>query len=204
MPAPDLGNRRFFPSHIDIYNNMYRTSVQMRHSKIDQENLVLKIAEWKIESPQDMFFLRPSTKEQSAEHDKVHQDGTPVDKEDNILWQAAGHDSDSTAGDLLFVHQTAWQRNLLQKYGNEICLLDATYKTCRYALLLFFLCVKTNVDYCVVGSFVVQRETKNAITEALQVLHNWNPLWSPKFFMTDFSDPEIRAIEDVFQGGFSK
>ena len=27
MPAPDPGNRRFFPSHIDIYNNMYRTSV---------------------------------------------------------------------------------------------------------------------------------------------------------------------------------
>ena len=80
----------------------------------------------------------------------------------------------------------------------------ATYKTRRYALPLFFLCVKTNVDYCVVGSFVVQRETKNATTAALQVLHNRNPLWSPKFFMTDFSDPEIRAIEDLFQGGFSK
>ena len=85
------------------------------------------------------------------------------------------------------------------KYGNEICLLDATYKTSRYALPLFFLCVKTNVDYCVVGSFVIQRETRQAIAEAFTVLHNWNPQWSPRFFMTDFSDPEIKAIEEVFE-----
>ena len=52
----------------------------------------------------------------------------------------------------LFVHQTTWQRRLLSKYGNDICLLDATYKTTRYALPLFFLAVKTNVDYQVVAS----------------------------------------------------
>jgi len=59
--------------------------------------------------------------------------------------------------------------------------------------------VKTNVDYCVVGSFVIQRETRQAIAEELTVLHNWNPQWSPQFFMTDFSDPEIKAIEEVFE-----
>ena len=30
---------------------MYRASIQMRHSKIDQEELALKIAEWLQESP---------------------------------------------------------------------------------------------------------------------------------------------------------
>ena len=35
---------------------------------------------------------------------------------------------------LLFVHQTPWQKRLLRVYGNYIGLLDATYKTTRYAL----------------------------------------------------------------------
>ena len=30
---------------------------------------------------------------------------------------------------LLFLHQTAWQKPLLRLYGNDICLLDAKYKT---------------------------------------------------------------------------
>ena len=59
---PDLGNRPFFPSRDDIYNIMYRASIQMRHSKIDQEEVAHKIAEWLQESPQDKFFLRLSTR----------------------------------------------------------------------------------------------------------------------------------------------
>ena len=46
---------------------------------------------------------------------------------------------------MLFVHKLAWQQRLLCRYGQNMCLLDATYKTCKYALPLFFLCVKTNV-----------------------------------------------------------
>ena len=47
---------------------------------------------------------------------------------------------------LLFVYQTKWQRRLFQRYCGEMLLLDATYKTTRYVLPLFFLVVKTNVD----------------------------------------------------------
>ena len=83
------------------------------------------------------------------------------------------------SNNLLLVHQTKWQRELLLKYGCEICLLDATYKTSRYALPTFFLCVKTNVDYCVVASFVVQLENADAISEALQLIKDWNPTWNP-------------------------
>ena len=49
--VPYPANRRFFPSRNDIYNFMYRASLQMRHSKIDQENLYFKIEDWKKESP---------------------------------------------------------------------------------------------------------------------------------------------------------
>ena len=39
------------------------------------------------------------------------------------------------------------QMDLIKRYGNEMILLDATYKTTRYVLPLFFMVVKTNVDY---------------------------------------------------------
>ena len=58
---------------------------------------------------------------------------------------------------LLFVHQEAWQQDLLSKYGNTISLMDATYKTTtKYEIALFFVTVKTNVGYSVVANFVVQ------------------------------------------------
>ena len=47
-------------------------------------------------------------------------------------------------------------KRLLRTYGNEICLLDATYRTTRYALPLFFMLVKANVDYEVVAAFVCE------------------------------------------------
>ena len=101
---------------------------------------------------------------------------------------------------LLFVHQTAWQKRLLRLYGNDICLLDATYKTTRYALPLFFLAVKTNVDYQVVRSYVTEDETVCSIKEALEVVREWNPDWSPHLFMTDNCSQEIQAIENLFPG----
>ena len=39
---------------------------------------------------------------------------------------------------LLVVYQTQWMKRLLQRYGSEICLLNATYKMTRYAFPLFF------------------------------------------------------------------
>ena len=47
----------------------------------------------------------------------------------------------------------------MKKYGNCIALLDATYKTTKYSIPLFFVAVKTNMKYMVVGSFVIQEET---------------------------------------------
>ena len=85
-------------------------------------------------------------------------------------------------------------------YGAEICLLDATYKTSRYALPLFFVCVKTNVNYAVVASFFVQSEDTQSIAEALSIIHQWNPDWCPLNWMVDFCEAEIHALESVFPG----
>ena len=78
--------------------------------------------------------------------------------------------------------------------------LNATYKTTHYALPLFFLVVPTNVDYQVVGSFVIQNETSQCIREALQIIQRETTGWIPKYFMTDNCKQEITAIEDVFPG----
>ena len=32
----------------------------------------------------------------------------------------------------------------------------------------------------------------------VQILKEWNTFWSPKFWMTDYSEPEMLAIQDVF------
>lgn len=99
---------------------------------------------------------------------------------------------------LLLVHQEQWQKELLGKYGNDICLIDATYKTTRYDIALFFICVKTNTGYTVVAEFVIQDETADKIQEALEILKQWNPQWRPKYFMTDYSEAELLAIEKCF------
>lgn len=96
--------------------------------------------------------------------------------------------------------QTGWQRRLQELYGNEITLMDATYGTSKYGLPLFFVCVKTNTRYLVTGTFIIQNEDTSSIEEALSILKTWNPLWRPKYFMTDFCKAEINALENTFPG----
>lgn len=100
----------------------------------------------------------------------------------------------------LYVHQTSWQKRLMAKYGNEMSLLDATYRTTRYALPVFLLCVPTNVNYMTVATFVTENEDTASITEALGILKIWNPMWKPKYFMCDHAEEEIKSLESVFPG----
>ena len=76
---------------------------------------------------------------------------------------------------LLWVHQTKWQKEMLVKYGNTMTLIDATCKTTLYDVPLFFVTVRTNVGYTVAAEFIVQSETSEDIEEALGILKEWNP-----------------------------
>lgn len=89
---------------------------------------------------------------------------------------------------------------MLMRYGNNICLIDATYSTTRYDLALFMLCVPTNAGYVVVATMLLLEETAKAIEEGLSILSRWNPNWHPQYFMSDFSEAQIRAIEAIFKG----
>ena len=109
--------------------------------------------------------------------------------------------SSTTLGqNLLLVVQTQFQQRMLNLYGTEITLLDATYDTTKYHLPLYQLAVSTNIGYLIVGSFFVANENKETLKEALGVLAAWNSTWSPKAWMTDFDRREIGAIEGIFPG----
>eukprot|EP00118_Oscarella_pearsei_P023912 m.292999 g.292999 ORF g.292999 m.292999 type:complete len:313 (+) comp40735_c0_seq11:897-1835(+) len=139
-------------------------------------------------NPESKFHFRPYRKaEPSAKQLRVSEsdsDSEQLEEDERI----APPDQS-----LLYVHQELWQQD-----GNTITLMDATYKTTKYDLALFFVCVKTNVNYMVVADFVVQSEAAENIQEALEVLKAWNPSWMPPTFMSDYSDAQITALKSVF------
>ncbi|CAG2192668.1 unnamed protein product [Mytilus edulis] len=102
----------------------------------------------------------------------------------------------------LFIHQSDFQKQLLLKYGQEICLMDATYRTTQYAVPLYFICVPTNVNYMTVATFITETEDSDSIKRVLLQLRQWNPEWNPSFFMCDYATEEINAIESVFPDSF--
>ena len=183
--VPSRLNRRLFPTRHDYANIMYRWRLKHAHSRIDSENLLHKLGTMSVSRPGDFAFFRSCSDA---------SDTTSVEDEMGNVSMAMKDKSG-----LLLVYQTEWQKRLLAKYGG-LCLLDATYKTTRYAVPLFFLCVKTNVNYIVVATFITQFEDTSSIAEALQMINQVNPNWSPQCFVTDFCEAEINAIEHVFNG----
>ena len=80
----------------------------------------------------------------------------------------------------MLVHQTAYQRRLLARYG-ALVFIDAIYKTPSFDLPLFFLVVKTNVDYQVIASFLLENETAASIEGALKVIRSSKENWEKIF-----------------------
>ena len=169
---PCKTDRAYYPTVRDINNHVTKAKSALQLSKLDQQNLHLKIQEWEKSIPDAKHFFRP--------------------------FRNSNGDGESQS--LLWVHQEKWQRDLLIRYGNTLSLIDATYKTTKYDLPLFFLCVRTNTKYMIVAEFIVQSESAEAILEAFNIIKQWNPSWNPNFFLCDYSDAEIAAIEQAFPG----
>ena len=200
-----ISNRALFPTDIDIRNHIATAKRVLELSKLDQENLRLKIMKWQESYKNSKYFFRPYIKSATEnEACNIKPDtktesrgfkGNTADGESNIFGSDEHYQQT-----LLLVHQENWQQQLLQKYGNVIAMIDATHKTTRYDLALFFVCVRTNVGYMVIAEFIVQAETSELIPEALNVLKPWNPGWDPKYFMSDYSEAEHDALEHSFPG----
>ena len=109
-------------------------------------------------------------------------------------------EKDEENSPFLLIFQSEWQRRLLAKYGTEMVFLDATYRTTRYALPLFFLCVYTNCGYYIVASILIENEDAASLSEAFEKLKESNDGFSPTAFMVDSSEIEMNAIRISFPG----
>lgn len=69
--------------------------------------------------------------------------------------------------------------------------MDAVYKTLRYGFPCYFLVIKTSIGVRRVVGTIPQYETEQLITEGLTIIKQWNPQWSPKYFMTDKSAQQL-------------
>ena len=167
-----------------------------RFAKMDQANLSLQIEKWMSEREGDSFHYRSYGN--SMENDDGGAIPMVFDENGNMI--SGPKSKAEKISRLLFAHQTCNQRRLLKLYGQNLCLLDATYKTTKYSIPLFFIVVKTNVDYQIVGLFAIQDETTDAITEALEIFKDWCSSWNPKVYLVDNCEEEIQAIENVFPG----
>ena len=180
---PDPNDRAYYPCLDDIKNHIGKAKRAIQLSVIDQENAAKIIEKQQKLSTDSCSFFRPYRKKDLDNTVPANpQDLNTSDFENTLLW----------------VHQEAWQQQLMLKYGNTMSLMDATYKTTRYDLPLFFISVRTNSGYCVVAEFIAQSESATHIEEALKILISWNPNWKPRYFMTDYSEAEIAALETCF------
>ena len=63
----------------------------------------------------------------------------------------------------------------------------------------FFVTVKTSLGIGrVVATIITQDETEALLTEGLKILKQWNPQWSPTYFMMDKSSVELGAVANTF------
>ena len=192
---PFHSNRRYYPTKGVIRIKMYNAYIVKRMSMIDLENTEEAVRQWQKVSPDDKFYFRQYNEVNEVLLNGITGISVEEENEDELKIRQK-----IAKQQVLFAHQTSFQSHLLRRYGNHVCFLDPVYRTVKYALPIFFLTVKTNVDYQIAASFIVQDESKDSTKEALEVLKSWNPDWKPKVFMVDNDAKEIAAVEESFPG----
>ena len=194
---PFHSNRRYFPGSSVIRKKMFQELILQRIMILDCAQLDELVARIQTENPDDKIYTRNI---QGINEDLKQESFSPsVEELSNDVVRVRRKTSQQQ---FIFVHQTSFQRHLLKRYGNHVCFLDPVYRTVKYPLPLFFVMVKTNVDYQAVATFVVQDENMESTKEALEFIKVWNPEWKPKVFMVDNDKEEITLVQKCFPGLF--
>ena len=160
---PSKTRCRYFPRRKDIANEISKIKQAKRFTQVDQDHLKELVTNWRVQKPNDNFFFRAQENIDCADG---YSSGSEIDDDIDDLRCKPTRELQNN---LLFCYQSEQQCRLLAHYGNAMCLLDATYRTTRYALPLFFLCVRTNVGCQVVGVFIIQQEDIESINAALEI-----------------------------------
>ena len=191
---PHPSDRAYFPTTRDIYNCIHALLVAGKYSQLDQLQLEMLVKEWmardtdKPLSDRTKFYFRKSSTESNLRcvlvTCQIKGDvGVSITPKENFCGINVDSDEEESREDdsdvnsipdkrCSFLFVKPWQQKLLIKYGNILALLDATYKTTKYSLPLFLLCVRTNCGYIPVGEFIVEQERAVSIAEALMILES--------------------------------
>ena len=122
--VPDSTNRRFYPAKFDLRNHYNLAFAKRKLAKLDQENVYRLVEQWQESANGDASILfRPFVASVSDSEDILN---AVVSNDDDVIPIIQSKQT------MLFIHQMGWQKRLLQRYGQDICLLDATYKTSKY------------------------------------------------------------------------
>ena len=99
-----------------MHNHIAKAISAVKYYDDNQEALGKKIEDWQTKFPKSSFFYQT--------RDAV------INEKDESRPRTAEET-------FLFVDQQPWQQRMLERYGSELALMDATYKTTRYAIPLF-------------------------------------------------------------------
>ena len=116
------------------------TAVRQKLSQIDQVNLEEHISRWVEQDPTRKLYMRPfRISEDELLDEKGYNDNDDDDDDDDVnielLQKVTTKNTLAKKNKFLYVHQDEWQCKLLVKYGNNVSLMDATYKTTKYEVV---------------------------------------------------------------------
>ena len=96
----------------------------------------------------DFFYFRLATAENESNNVYYEEDKEDSDDDDGVQIKFDKvFNTNTTNGKLLFVYQSLNMQRLYRRCASSLTMLDATYRTTKYAFLYFFMVVKTNVNY---------------------------------------------------------
>ena len=92
-----------------------------------------------------MFILKKVINHDIDESDSDESDSDEYEDRKHLVGNTK--QQKQTDGKLVFVYQSLQMKRLYRLYAPSLLLLDATYKTRKYTVPLFFVVVNTNVNF---------------------------------------------------------
>ena len=185
---PSTIRRRFHPTKRDILNISYgtRNKQRVRRKKGQTkpaDDLAELVRSWVQAHPDDRIFL-PELQECATDIEEISQGPSTSDSK------------------LLFCHQSQEQERLLNMYGS-LLVVDKVHLKAKLSAVPVFLYVRTNVDFQLVGEFILEKDDTEGLEEGLKRIQEWNPGWKPEYFIMDVDEKMMEVVKNVFPGLYS-
>ena len=106
---PSPNDRAYFPIDNDLKNHVYMAKRSLQLSCLDQENLRLRIDQWKISDPDSTHFFRPYLIKDAKGVDSL----SPVDQPTETVREGHFHGNDGGDGDRIVTDTNYYEQTLL-------------------------------------------------------------------------------------------